>query len=107
MGGPGLRLHQKSNESWDGHFLFSGKHRFDQLSFLVFVKDEAGREFVRALILACSVCFGDPRSLLSKGAFWGVVFLLGVTGCVLGAIAYIIMVWSRRASRHAERSEAS
>ena len=53
---------------------------------------------MRILILACSVCFGDPRSLLSRGAFWGVLFLMGVIIFVLASIASVSWIWARRAS---------
>jgi hypothetical protein len=35
---------------------------------------------------ACSVCYGDPESNLSKGLGWGIVVLLGVVVTVLGGI---------------------
>ena len=54
---------------------------------------------MRGFILACSVCFGDPNSLLSKGAFWGVLFLIGVVGFVLASIASTIWIWARRAKK--------
>ncbi len=47
--------------------------------------------------LACSVCFGDPNSSMTKGAMMGVLFLLGVVLFVLGAIASVAVVWTRRA----------
>ena len=49
------------------------------------------------LPLACSVCFGDPHSLLSKGAMAGVIFLLGVILSILGGILATAMVWAHRA----------
>mgnify|MGYP001604192391 CR=1 FL=1 len=48
-------------------------------------------------ILACSVCFGDPNSALSKGALAGVLFLGGTIGIVLAWIAITAWIWSRRA----------
>ena len=48
------------------------------------------------IFFACSVCFGDPASPLSKGAWAGMFFLLGVVGLVLSAVAYTGFVWSRR-----------
>ena len=50
-------------------------------------------------ILACSVCFGDPSSNLSRGAFWGASFLAGVVSLVLASIAWTILVWSRRSHK--------
>ena len=46
---------------------------------------------------ACSVCFGDPASFMSKGVVAGVVALLAVVVVVLGAIAFIAVSWSGRA----------
>ncbi len=46
--------------------------------------------------LACSVCFGDPNSSMTKGAMMGVFFLLGVVLFVLGAIASVAVIWARR-----------
>ncbi len=54
---------------------------------------------MKTLILACSVCFGDPHSLLSRGAFWGVLFLLGVVGFVLSSVASVIVIWAGRAKK--------
>lgn len=54
---------------------------------------------MRSFILACSVCFGDPNSALSKGTVAGVLFLVGVTVFVLSWIATLIVVWSRRARK--------
>lgn len=48
---------------------------------------------------ACSVCFGDSDSASSKGVTFAVLFLMGVVGVVLGAIAVLIIRWTRRASR--------
>ncbi len=50
-------------------------------------------------VLACSVCFGDPNSSLTKGATFGVIFLLGVVVFVLSGIGIISFVWARRAQR--------
>ena len=63
--------------------------------------------------LACSVCFGNPDSLLGKGAKAGVLFLLGVVLVVLGGIAVTGVVWARRArtaydsSYHEDRESSS
>ena len=50
-------------------------------------------------IPACSVCFGDPNSNLTKGAVAGVLLLLGVIGFVLVWIGIVIVAWSRRAKK--------
>ena len=46
---------------------------------------------------ACSVCFGDPHSKISRGIFAAVFLLLGIVIFVLGAIAGIAVTWIRRA----------
>ena len=50
-------------------------------------------------LLACSVCFGDPQSSLSRGVIAGVLVLLGVVTFVLGWIATLIFVWARKARK--------
>ena len=45
---------------------------------------------------ACSVCFGDPASLLRKGAMAGVLFLGVVIGVVLFSIAAVAWTWAKR-----------
>lgn len=47
--------------------------------------------------LACSVCFGDPDSLMSKGVAAGVLSLGAIIVGVLAAIAYTSISWARRA----------
>lgn len=54
---------------------------------------------MKTLILACSVCFSDPNSPMTKGAFWGVLFLLGVVGFVLSSVASVIVIWASRAKK--------
>ncbi len=56
---------------------------------------------------ACSTCFGDPNSLLSKGAFWGILCLLAVVLVVLAGVASTIFVWVRRASAIKASADAS
>jgi hypothetical protein len=46
---------------------------------------------------ACSVCFGDPNSVMSKGIKAGVVLLILIVGGVLGGIASVAVSWARRA----------
>ena len=50
-------------------------------------------------ITACSVCFGNPDSPLTKGALAGVFFLLGVVLLVLGGITFTAVIWARRAEQ--------
>jgi len=48
--------------------------------------------------LACSVCFGDPNSQITKGVESGVWFLLGIIGLVqVGFVAFF--VYLRRRAR--------
>ena len=49
--------------------------------------------------IACSVCFGNPHSPLSKGAIAGVIFLAMVVSSVLAAIAAIAFIWNKRSKR--------
>ncbi len=49
--------------------------------------------------LACSVCFGNPHSPMSKGAIAGVFFLVTVVSFVLVFIATTAIVWARRAKK--------
>ncbi len=42
-------------------------------------------------LLACSVCYGDPSSLLSKGALGGALFMIGVVAFVLGCFSYFAL----------------
>ncbi len=46
---------------------------------------------------ACSVCFGDPNSKITRGIFAAVYVLLGAVLFVLGGIACTAWSWSRRA----------
>lgn len=46
---------------------------------------------------ACSVCYKDPNSPLTKGAFNGVWVLLGVIVTVLALIVAVARSWMKRA----------
>jgi len=48
--------------------------------------------------LACSVCYGDPNSPMTKGVQAGVLVLLGVVGTVLFGLASLLLFWVRRAA---------
>jgi hypothetical protein len=50
-----------------------------------------------ALLIACPVCWGDPKSEIVTGAKAGVAFLLVVIVGVLFAIAMIARSWAKRA----------
>lgn len=52
---------------------------------------------------ACSVCFGDPNSLIAKGTKAGVLFLIFVVVAVLLSIFSIGLTWSRRAKLLAQQ----
>jgi len=54
------------------------------------------------VLFACSVCFGDPDSTLTKSVIAGVLVLLGVVGFVLSGIATLIFVWVRRVRKMAK-----
>ena len=47
---------------------------------------------------ACSVCYGDPDSNMSKGLGWGVAVLLGVVVTVLGGITTFFVYISKKSS---------
>ena len=49
-------------------------------------------------VLACSVCYGDPNSALTKGAQAGVLVLLGVVAVVLTGLGSVLIFWARRAA---------
>lgn len=46
---------------------------------------------------ACSVCYNDPDSPLTKGAITGVLVLFGVIVTVLGLILTLALSWIKRA----------
>ena len=48
---------------------------------------------------ACSVCFGDPDSLHTKGMSMAILFLLVITTGVLGSFATFFIYLMRRAKR--------
>ncbi len=48
--------------------------------------------------IACSVCYGDPNSPMTKGVEAGVLVLLGCIGGVLLLLASLLLFWVRRAA---------
>ncbi len=48
--------------------------------------------------MACSVCYGDPNSPLTKGVEAGVLVLLGFVGGILLLLASLLIFWMRRAA---------
>ena len=55
--------------------------------------------FAASGTFACPVCFGQQGSAEVEGAKWAILFLLGVTGTVLGGVLSFMMYLRRRA-RH-------
>jgi len=51
---------------------------------------------MHALMLACSVCFGQSDSPLAQGTNMGIFFMLGVTGVMLAAFATFMVYLARR-----------
>lgn len=51
---------------------------------------------------ACAVCFGDPNSPMTRGLKGGIIFLIAMTGGVLGSILTIAVKWARRAKSATE-----
>ena len=49
-----------------------------------------------ALLLACSVCFGQSDSPLAQGTNMGVFFMLGVTAAMLAAFGAFFIYLIRR-----------
>jgi hypothetical protein len=46
--------------------------------------------------MACSVCYGNPDSPMTKGTNNAIVFLLGIVGVVqIGFIALFVAFWRR------------
>ena len=48
---------------------------------------------------ACSVCFGDPKSLTMQGVRFGILFLLFMVIFVLSLFARFFMKFQERAKR--------
>jgi hypothetical protein len=49
-----------------------------------------------AVLRACSVCYGDPDSSMSKGLGWGIAVLLGFVVTVLGGITTFFVYISKK-----------
>jgi hypothetical protein len=84
-----------------GKYFFRRRGDSHPLSYLVYFDNKETKQILIGLsyFFACTVCFGDPESLLSKGVATGVLFLLGLILVVLGTIAATSLVWARRAKR--------
>jgi hypothetical protein len=60
--------------------------------------------FVPAIASACSVCYGDPGSPMTKSSNNAIIFLLGIVGFVqLGFIALFWSFWRRAQSLRRRR----
>ncbi len=55
--------------------------------------------------MACSVCFGDPSSPMTKGMNNAILFLLGVVGLVQFGIVAMFVSWWRNSVRLQRRRE--
>ena len=51
------------------------------------------------IVQACSVCYGDPDSPMTKGAMWGVIVLGIIVYGVLFSVAFIGATWIMRARK--------
>jgi hypothetical protein len=49
------------------------------------------------IAVACTSCYGDPSSSLTKGAKAAILVMLVVIGAVLGTIGHIAWKWKKRA----------
>ncbi|MEY2466523.1 MAG: hypothetical protein QOD03_1044 [Verrucomicrobiota bacterium] len=47
---------------------------------------------------ACSACYGDPSSTMSKGLRWGIFVLLSVVVMVLGCITTFFVYIAKKSS---------
>lgn len=61
----------------------------------------ADPERLRAIALACPVCFGASDAPMAHGMNWGVLTLLGVTVGVLGCFAVLFLRLLRRSEEGA------
>ena len=100
MGGQGICRNGPDLEHGHGIRLFDSQRGTSRLFGLVSRQNEKNQPLMNQyLFLACSVCFGNPDSQMTKGAMLGVFFLLGLVVFVLGAIASVAVTWSRRARK--------
>lgn len=68
-------------------------------AFLLFAAIGWGVAMLPSTARACSVCFGDPESLMAKGAVAGVATLFGVVAFMLCSIAGVALFWVQRGRR--------
>ena len=67
---------------------------------ILFLALAAALALLPQVALPCAVCFGKTDSNLAQGMNAGVFLLLGVVGCVLGAIAAFFIYLIKRSSTH-------
>jgi hypothetical protein len=48
--------------------------------------------------LACSVCYGEPDSPMTRGLTWAIIALAGIVGAVLSGVAGFFVHVNRRAT---------
>jgi hypothetical protein len=56
-------------------------------------------------LLACTTCFGDPSSQLTRGAMVGMTFLLAMILAVLGGVIAFFIFLAKRSQMAAAPSE--
>ncbi|MCW5551380.1 MAG: hypothetical protein KIS67_04355 [Verrucomicrobiae bacterium] len=57
-------------------------------------------------LAACTICYGDPESPLSRGLTLGISVLLGMVGMVLaGVVAFFVYLARKAASVRADESD--
>ncbi len=55
--------------------------------------------FLADSVAACAVCYGDPDSEMVRGAFMGVVVMIGVVSAMLACIAGTGLFWMHRSRK--------
>lgn len=57
---------------------------------------------------ACSICYGEPDSPVSRGLTWAIVALGAIVGCVLaGAVAFFVQANRKATLLNATESASS
>ena len=55
-------------------------------------------------LLACAACYGQSDAPMAQGMNWGILFLLGVVGLVLGGVTAFFIYLARRSAAMAAQS---
>lgn len=71
-------------------------NRLQPFSFLIAV---AALLIAQRGVQACAVCFGDPDSNMTHGAFAGVLVLFGIIASVLAGVVGTGIYWAQRGRR--------